>query len=288
MNWDSFVYFFSLQDANIRWVIAGVMLVCAVSAAVGCFAFLRKNSLAGDAISHSILPGICVAFLIAGEKNTFFLIIGAFIAGILALFIMEYLKSQTKLKSDATNALVLSVFYAIGIMLLTYIQQTGNGGQSGLDQFLFGRAAALVAQDVWIYAIFCILILLIILLFFNALRLVCFDREYAISIGFPAQRIEMLISIMTVCAIALGIQAVGVVLMVALLGTPAAAARYWTNKMGIMLLLAAFFGAISGVLGAYFSYTLPNMPTGPWIVVVLFVIALISSIVGIKRGVLFR
>ncbi len=281
-----FISFFSLQDPNVRWVVLGIFLMCASSAVVGCFTLLRKRALVGDAIAHAILPGICLAFLITQTKNPLFLLIGAFISGWMGAFCVDIITAKTKIKTDAALGLVLSVFYGIGILLLTTIQNSGNAAQAGLDKFLFGKAAALTQTDVQVYAWFSVALIIIVAVFYQSFKLLSFDSAYAASKGFSVPRLETILSVLTVIAIAIGIQAVGVVLMAALLITPAAAARYWTEHLGVMLVLAAIFAAISGVAGAYVSYTTPQMPTGPWIVMVLSLVAVVSVLIGRKKGVL--
>ena len=280
------INFFSLQDPNVRWVVLGVFLMCASSAVVGCFTLLRKRALVGDAISHAILPGVCLAFLITQNKNPLFLLLGAFVSGWLGAICIDVITTRTKLKTDAALGLVLSVFYGIGILLLTSIQNSGNAAQAGLDKFLFGKAAALTQTDVLVYACFSVLLIGIVALFYHSFKLLSFDRAYAAAKGFAVIRLETLLSVLTVIAIAIGIQAVGVVLMAALLITPAAAARYWTEHLGVMLILSALFAALSGVAGAYVSYTMPQMPTGPWIVMVLSFVAIVSVLLGRRKGVL--
>ncbi len=280
------INFFSLQDPNVRWVVLGVFLMCASSAVVGCFTLLRKRALVGDAIAHAILPGICLAFLVTQTKNPLFLLIGAFVSGWLGAICVDLITTRTKIKTDAALGLVLSVFYGVGIMMLTAIQNSGNAAQAGLDKFLFGKAAALTQEDVQVYAWFSVILIGIVAFFYHSFKLLSFDRAYAATKGFPVARLETLLSVLTVIAIAIGIQAVGVVLMAALLITPAAAARYWTEHLGVMLVLAALFAAISGVAGAYVSYTLPQMPTGPWIVMVLSFVAFVSILLGRRKGVL--
>ncbi len=284
----NFFEFLSLSDPNVRWVVLGVILMCASSAVVGVFTYLRKRALVGDAISHAILPGICLAFILGQSKSAWVLLPGAFITGWLSLGLIDLISNRTKIKTDTAIALVLSVFYGLGIMLLTAIQSSGAANQSGLDKFLFGKAAALVYEDVLVFSGFSLLLILIVLLAYRPLKMLAFDRNFAISAGLPVYFLEVLLSSMTVLAVTIGIQAVGVVLMAALLITPAAAARYWTNRLQIMLILSAFFGIFSGLLGTYVSYEWPRMPTGPWVVTFLSVFALISVLFGSKKGVLAK
>ncbi|MEO0895368.1 MAG: iron chelate uptake ABC transporter family permease subunit [Bacteroidota bacterium] len=285
---EEFLDFFLLRDPNVAWVVAGVVCITAASSIVGTFTLLRKQALIGDAISHAILPGVCLAFMVAQSKNPLVLLLGATLSGWLGLISINYIARRTKLKDDAALALVLSVFYGLGIVLLTSIQSSGNAAQAGLDKFLFGKAAALVANDALTFGIFGMVLISIVIAFFNSFKVVVFDRDYAHAIGLPVRTLDTLLSILTVSAIALGIQAVGVVLMAALLIAPAAAARYWTNDLKWMLILAMIFAVFSGLIGTYISYTTPRMPTGPWIVSILSVFALGSVFLGRKKGVLAR
>lgn len=277
--------FFLLQDPNVRWVVLAMMLICGSSAIVGCFSFLRKRALVGDVVSHAILPGICLAFMLWQSKNPFILMGGAVITGIISLWLMDFITANSKIKADAALALIMSVFYGLGILLLTTIQSSGNAAQSGLDKFLFGKAAAMMQEDVMAYGMFAILLILIVTLFFKSFSLVIFDRQHAQVIGLPVKRLESLMALLTIFAIAIGIQAVGIVLMSALLITPAAAARYWTHNLKAMVVLSALFAIISGIGGAFVSYTIPKMPTGPWIVLFLTLFAIVSVLIGRKKGV---
>ncbi|MFT6857250.1 MAG: manganese/zinc/iron transport system permease protein [Cyclobacteriaceae bacterium] len=280
--------FFSFSNPNIRYVVFGSMLLAVSSAIVGCFTFLKKKALVGDVVSHAVLPGICLSFIISGTKDPFLLIIGAFITGWLSIVVMDYIIQHSKIKEDTATGLSLSVFFGIGILLLTYIQHSGNAAQSGLDSFLFGKAAALVGKDLLAFSLVAILILVVVFFFYKEFKLISFDPAFAQSLGIPVKRIELILSSITVMAVVTGIQAVGVVLMAAMLITPAAAARFWTDKLSIMILSAACIGALSGLAGAFISYAAPAMPTGPWIVMVVSLIALFSFFFAPKKGILIR
>lgn len=284
----SFLDFFSFSDPNIRYVVLGSVLLTASSAIVGTFTFLNKRSLIGDAIAHAVLPGICLGFIVAGTKNPFVLIIGAFITGWLSLVVVDYVSRKTRIKEDTAIGLVLSVFFGIGILMLTVIQKSGNAAQSGLDHFLFGKAAALVGSDLYAFLIVAVILLAVVYILFKEFALMAFDKAYARSIGYPVRTLELILTSLIVLAVVIGIQAVGVVLMAAILITPAAAARFWTDKITVMVLLASVFGAFSGLSGAYISFVAPAMPTGPWIVIVISVIAFISFFFAPKRGVVYR
>ena len=280
--------FFSFSDVNVRYVVFGSILLCAGAAIVGCFTFLRKRALIGDAVAHSVLPGVALAFIMFETKNPLILIIGAAITGWISILAIDVITQKSKIKADTAIGLVLSVFFGIGILLLTSIQQSGSAAQSGLDKFLFGKAASLVGGDLITFAVVSTLLILTVIIFFKEFTLLSFDPAHARVIGLPVKFLEFLLSTITVLAIATGIQAVGVVLMAALLITPAAAARFWTDKLVLMVTLAAIFGGISGIAGSFVSYTAPSMPTGPWIVVVLSVIALFSIFMSPKKGMISR
>ncbi|MEX1188448.1 MAG: iron chelate uptake ABC transporter family permease subunit [Bacteroidia bacterium] len=282
MSW--FADFVLMNDPNVRVVVPGVLLLCGMSAAVGCFTYLRKRSLIGDAISHSVLPGICIAFILHGEKNTFYFLMGAMISGLISVIAIDYLTRTRYARNDTAIALMLSVFFGLGIVLLTYIQHQGNASQAGLDSFLFGKAASLSKEDLLVFSISSISILIVIVLFMRGLSLVSFDESFASSIGFPVKTLKAVLSVLTVWSVATGIQAVGVVLMAALLIAPALAARMWTNSILKMIILAAVLGMISGYSGTFISYALPQMPTGPWIVVMASVLAVFSLLLAPKRG----
>jgi len=284
MWWHEIISFFSFAEPNVEVVFMGSLLLASISGLVGSFTFLRKQSLIGDVIAHSVLPGICLAFIIGKEKDPSFLLIGAVVTGWLATVAVDFITSRSKIKNDTAIALVLSVFFGIGVMLLTNIQHSNLANQSGLDQFIFGRAAAMNRADVWLFAVLGSIVAVIVLVFFRAFKILSFDPEFAESIGYPLDLLRVILSAITVLTVAMGVQAVGVVLMSALLITPAAAARFWTNDIRLMVLLAVLLSAISGVLGSAISYTYNGMPTGPWIVVVISLIALGSSFLGTEKG----
>ncbi|MEQ8627728.1 iron chelate uptake ABC transporter family permease subunit [Ekhidna sp.] len=285
---ETLIEFFSFKYPNIKYVVFGTILLSISSAVVGCFTFIKKKSLVGDVISHAVLPGICIAFMASGSKDPFLLIIGAFISGWISILVMDAITQNTKIKEDAATGLSLSVFFGIGILLMTYIQHSGNASQSGLDTFLFGKAAALVGKDLMAFSLIAVIVLITVFLFYKEFKLISFDPQFARVIGLPIKRLETILTSITVLAVVTGIQAVGVVLMAAMLITPAAAARFWTNRLSRMILLASIFGAFSGISGAYISYSAPSMPTGPWMVMILSIIALISFFFAPGKGIVIR
>ncbi|MBD3403069.1 iron chelate uptake ABC transporter family permease subunit [candidate division GN15 bacterium] len=282
------IRFFSLADANVRWVVAGSILLGATAGALGSFAYLQRRSLLGDALAHSALPGVGLAFLLVGEKDFMALLIGAAIAGWLGALAVNAITRHSKLKQDAALGIVLTVFFGLGVVVLTHIQKTGAGSQAGLDSFLFGQAAALGERDVILLSIVAVVLLSMVALGFRSFTLLSFDPGFARSIGLPVRVLQFVLTTMIVLAVTIGLQAVGVVLIAALLITPAAAARQWTDKLSTMVILAALFGALSGLLGGWVSFLAPRMPTGPWVVVVISVVFAVSILFAPKRGVISR
>ena len=276
------------SDYTLRTITLGTAVLGGVTGMLGSFAVLRKQSLLGDAISHAALPGIALAFLITGSKDTNVLLIGALISGLIGTFWIRGITSKTHLKSDTALGLILSVFFGFGMLLLTFIQKQPNANQAGLDKYLFGQAATLVESDVWLMSIVTGLCLLVLLLFWKEFKILLFDKDYAQTLGFNTKFIDVLITSFIVLAIVLGLQTVGVVLMSAMLLAPAAAARQWTNSLGVMVFLAAVLGASAGVFGTAISSTQNNLSTGPVIVLVASVFVLFSFIFSPKRGLLFR
>lgn len=282
--------YFSLvfSDYTLRTITLGTAILGAVTGMLGSFAVLRKQSLLGDAISHAALPGIALAFLITGAKDTNTLLLGALVSGLIGTFWIRGIITKTHLKSDTALGLILSLFFGFGMLLLTFIQKQPNANQAGLDKYLFGQAATLVESDVWLMAIVTGICLIVMLLFWKEFKLLLFDADYTKTLGFNTKFIDILITIFIVLAIVLGLQTVGVVLMSAMLLAPAAAARQWTDNLSKMVLLAAIIGAFSGVFGTAISSSQNNLSTGPVIVIVASVFVIFSFIFSPGRGLLFR
>ncbi|WP_298508751.1 metal ABC transporter permease [uncultured Kordia sp.] len=266
----------------------GTAILGAICGMLGSFAVLRKQSLLGDAISHAALPGIAIAFLITGVKDSNLFLLGALISGLIGTFWIRSITKNTHLKSDTALGLTLSLFFGFGMLLLTFIQKQPNASQAGLDTYLFGQAATLLVEDVWLIAIVAGIALLILLVFWKEFKILLFDEDYTKTLGFNTRFIDILITTFIVITIVLGLQTVGVILMSAILLAPAAAARQWTNSLGMMVILAAIFGAFSGVIGTGISTVVGNLSTGPVIVLVAASIVLFSFIFSPKRGLLFR
>ncbi len=277
-----------LTDYTLRTVALGAGLLGLVSGALGAFAVLRRQALLGDAISHAALPGIALAFLLTGSKAPLVLVVGAALAGWLGAALITSVTERTKVTYDSALGIMLSVFFGIGLVLLTYIQRMPAANQAGLDSFLFGQAAALVARDVQTIGLLGALVLLLLAIFWKEFKLLSFDAEFAGTLGFPVARLDHLLTGLLVVAIVIGLQTVGVVLMSAMIVAPGAAARQWTNRLGTMVLLAGLIGALSGVGGAVVSARAANVPTGPAIVLLVSSIVAVSLLFAPVRGLVWR
>ena len=274
---------------TLQVVAAGAALLGAISGALGSFAVLRKQSLLGDALSHAALPGIALAFIITGSKSFTVLILGAALAGWAATLVINTVSGTTKIKYDTSLGLVLSVFFGVGLVLLGVIQNViRSADQAGLDTFLFGQAAALLKGDVIIIALIGAVMFILLLINWKQFKTVCFDPDFARSLGLPVTALNALLTTMLVVSIMIGLQTVGVVLMSAMLVAPGAAARQWTDRLGVMVPLAALFGAVSGAGGALISSMGRNLATGPLIIINMSVLVGVSLFFAPNRGLLFR
>ncbi|GGO02462.1 metal ABC transporter permease [Saccharibacillus kuerlensis] len=272
------------SDPNTRWILMGCTLLGLGSGVIGSFTFLRRESLLGDTLAHAALPGVCIAFMLHEVKSASLFLIGALAAGIAAVLCVSAISRLTRIKSDAAMGIVLTFFFGIGTVMLTHIQHSGSGSQSGLDKYLFGQAAAMVTSDVYTLMGVSVLLVAAAILLFKEFKLVSFDPGFARGIGLPVSLLEHAMLILTTVAVAAGIQAVGVVLVAALLITPAAAARYWTHRLPVMLAFAGLFGALSGASGAAISTLGGSIPTGPVTVLAATLLFVISMLLAPERG----
>ena len=280
--------FFSLSDVNVRAVVLGSMLLGATAGAIGSFALLRKRALIGDALAHAALPGVVLGFVVAGGKIPMALLLGAMLTAWLGALAVNVIVKHSKIAGDTALAIVLSVFFAVGIVALTLVQKTGEASQSGLANFLFGRAASMMAEDVQRFAVLAAISLIVLALLFKELKTISFDGTFSQSLGLPVKALDFALTTLLVVAVVVGLQAVGVVLMAAMIITPAAAARLWTEKLALMVLLSALLGALSGAAGAFFSALAPRMPTGPWMVIAVTAVFVFSMLFAPRRGIVSR
>ncbi|MCL4234740.1 MAG: metal ABC transporter permease, partial [Deltaproteobacteria bacterium] len=227
---------------NTLLVLLGTSLLGAASGIIGSYAVLRRRSLVGDAVAHAALPGVAAAFLVMRDKNFAGLLAGALAAGLLGSTSVSWLQRHTRIKADAAIGIVLSVFYGAGIALSGIAQNDPTGRQAGLDSFLLGKTAGMVSQDLVFIALVGANIVAITLLLYKEFKLLAFDSAFAAVQGFPVLLLDALMMALLVAAVVIGLPAVGVVLMASLIILPGVSARFWTERLGRMLILAGIFG----------------------------------------------
>lgn len=274
-------YTYTLQIVALGGAALGV-----VAGGLGSFAVLRHQSLLGDALAHAALPGVALAFLIAG-RDISWLLLGAGLASWIGVAFIRAVTGTTRIKQDTAMGIVLAAWFAAGIALLAYIQERPDASQAGLDSFIFGQAAAMVERDVLVIAVVGGISFVVLLLFWKEFKLITFDPEFAGANGFRVHAINALLSFLIVVAIVLGLKVAGVILMAGLLIAPGIAARQWTDKLGQMIALAAIFGGAAGGTGAILSAVDADIPTGPMIIVVAFCIVVVSLLIAPGRGIVW-
>jgi len=267
-------------------VVLGAAVLGIAAGVLGAFAVLPRRSLVGDALAHSALPGVAVAFLVTGAKDPAALLVGAAIAGMIGALMMVGIERTSRIRPDAAIGVVLSSFFSLGVVLLTYISGTGNAQQAGLESYLFGQAAGLLEGDVAVMAGLAVAALACVAIAFRPLKVAVFDREFAASVGLPVRVLELLTTALLVVAIVIGLRAVGAILMVAMLIVPTVTARQFTHRLGVLLPLAGAIGAGVGVTGALLS-SRAEVPTGPVIVLTGTVVVLAAVLFAPGRGVLW-
>ena len=282
-----------LQNYNTRLVVVAIILLGAAAGAVGGFLLLRKRSLMGDALSHATLPGIGIAFalmVVMGStgKHLGGLLLGAALAGLVGVAVMMVVRQTTRLGDDAAMGLVLSVFFGLGVVVMRMVQDMPGASAAGLQSFIYGKPASMVPVDAWAIAAVAGVVLLVAVMVLKELTVLCFDEGYARSQGWPVRGLDGLLLVMVTVVTVVGLQAVGLILMIALLITPASAARFWTNELKQMIVLAAVIGALSGYVGVMFSAMLPKMPAGAVIVLAASALFFLSLVFAPARGVLAR
>lgn len=273
-------------DYTLRNVALGAAILGVTAGVLGSFAVLRQQSLLGDALSHAALPGVCLGFMIAGGRSLGAILAGAMVTGTLAALLVLVLTRRSRLKSDAALGIALSVFFAVGVVLLSHVQGGGDASQGGLDAFLFGQAAGILRSDLWLMAGLGGFALLSVAALWKEFALVTFDPLFAASIGLPVVLLEAVLTATIALAVVIGLQMVGVVLMAAMVVAPAVAARQWTRRLGAMVILAATIGAAGGVVGALLSATRRGLATGPLVILAVSVAVLLSLAFAPERGLL--
>lgn len=290
--------FHYFTDPVLRAPTLGTMLMCAAAALVGVIFFLRKQSLLGEALSHAAYPGVILGVIIAAFLGfsdiqeatlTSFILMGAFLTAMGALFAIYFLEDKVKVRSDAALCLVLALFYGVGVLLASHVQFSLTSLYRQVQVYLYGQAATMTDIYIVIYGILLLLVGGIIWAFYKEFQIITFDRNYAETLGISTKVIDFLLFVLVVSAVVIGIRSVGVVLMSAMLVAPAAAARQFTHHFSKMLLLAMGIGALSGFLGNYFSLELGvALPTGPMIVLSASALCFFAILFAPKRGILWR
>ncbi|NWN87348.1 MAG: metal ABC transporter permease [Micrococcaceae bacterium] len=275
-----------------RMVFFGTMVIGIVAGALGSFAYLRKQSLISDVISHAALPGTLLAFLTAvtvlgiDGRNMIGLIIGAMVVGTIAALFANAVTRATKIRIDTSMAVTLTVFFGAGMLLMRVISDGAFPGKGGIQDYLFGNASVMTVSDLRASVIVGGIALVIMLLFFKEFALRSFDPQHATVLGLNVRLIDTLTFTTIVLAIVIGVKSVGLVLMVAFIVTPPAAARQWTKSLGAVVTLSAIFGAVGSGVGAYLSIAVVNAPTGPLIVLTLFAIFVVSLVFSPQRSII--
>ena len=282
-----------LRDYNTRLVVICTMLLGCACGLMGGFLLLRKRSLMGDTLSHATLPGVGLSFMLlvalGGDgKSLPILLAGAGITGIIGCVAVLFIRKQTRIKDDAAMGIVLSVFFGAGVSILGVIQKMPEGSAAGLESFIYGKTASMVMSDFQILVLVTFCVITCSLLLFKELRLLCFDENFAAALGWPVKYLDILLLALITAVMVAGLQAVGLILIIAFLITPAAAARFWTNQLDRMLLLSVIIGAASGWLGASLSACFPRLPAGAVIVLVAALFFVVSMLIGTERGVMIR
>lgn len=261
-----------LQKALFTSVMVGIL--CGV---IGSFIILRGMALMGDAISHAILPGVAISFMLG--INYFY---GAVLMGVITSLGIGFVTQNSRIKSDSSIGIVFSAFFALGILLLMKAQTVVD-----LSSILFGNVLSVRSSDMWLTLGIGIFVLLIVFLFYKELLITTFDPVISTSYGIPTKFVHYGLMVLLTLVTVASLQTVGVILVVAMLITPAATAYLLTNRLSIMIVLAALFGSISSVLGLYFSFKY-NLTSGAVIVLVATVLFLLAFLFSPQQGIVWR
>lgn len=266
----------------------GTVILSIASAIIGSVSVIKGQSLIGDAIGHATFPGVVLAFMLFNIMETYVLVVGAMLMGILAFLLIQKVTDSSKVTLDSALALVLSGFFGLGMALKSYVQ--GNSSFSstqGIDNFIFGQAAYMLKSDVYLIITASVISLVIFFAFYEQLKIFVFDSIYARTIGINIKSMNMLVLIMTIGLISVGLKAVGAVLIVNILIAPAVVGQLWSNRFGAVLAIAAVVGGISAFIGTYISTAFTGIATGPAIILSLSFFVVISILFS-SKGVIRR
>jgi len=282
-----------LVDWNTRVVVIGTAMLGLASGVIGTSLVLRKRALLGDTISHAMLPGVVAAFLImqafgGGGKSLPGLLVGAAISGAMAAWLVPVLRRATGLKNDAIMGVVLGGGFGLGIAMLGVAQGLPGGNQAGLESFIYGRTASMVHSDAIGIGVVAVVTLLIAVGLAKEFRLLCFDESFGRVLGRREDLLDWLLMLLAVTITVVGLQSVGLILVIALLIIPAATARFWSDGFVRMMAIAGGVGAMSCWVGASISAMAPKLPAGAIIVLTLATVFAASMIFGSRRGAIRR
>ncbi len=270
--------------------VLGACLAGLTCGSIGSFITLRRMALFADMLGHAVLPGVAAGFILAGSKSTPALLLGSLAAGLLAAALTRAITSHSRIKDDASLGITLSLFYAIGIWLLSWITRASpelSSEASGLNHYLFGNPAVIHTVDLVFLASAAVVILAVLALFFKELTASIFDPSFTSSIGLPQRLFDGLLLVLLTLVIVVSLKILGVILVAALLVIPPATAYLLTDKLQRMVLLSAVLGALAGFGGVYLDFVLA-IGVGPAIVCLSF-LGLMAAFLGSPRhGVLGR
>lgn len=283
-----------LQDYNTRIVLCGTMILGIASGVVGALMLLRKRALVADVASHSALPGIGAAYLIMEmhrpDSGRWLpgLLLGATISASCGLLFAQGMRRIRRIKEDAALAITLSLFFGLGVVLLTWIQSMPTGHAAGLNEFIFGKAAALLASDITGIAIVAVIAVSVVLLLRKEFCLLCFDAEYAHAGGWPVTGLDLLLTALVIVITVVGMQSVGLLLVVALMVLPPTSARFWTDRFEPLVWFSGGFGGAAAALGVLISALIPKFAAGAVIVLSGTLLFALSFLFGSQRGLWWR
>ena len=291
---DEFLRILLLQGGhNTTVVMLGAAALGVAAGAVGVFAMLRRRALVSDAVAHATLPGVAGAFILAAAlglpgRAPLILMAGAAVTAFASLMAVQFLARQARVTEDTATAAVLASTFGLGVALLSIVQSLSTGGQAGLDAYLFGGTAGMLEREAYVMGALALAVLLVIMLLFKELSAAAFDPSFAVASGLPLARLDAVVALLSLATVVIGLRVVGLVLIVALLIIPPAAARFWSDRIGVVVIASSLIGAASAYLGAAISAVAPDVPTGATIVVVCAGFFAASLAFGAARGLLIR
>ena len=247
--------------------LTGCALFGGLAGAVGTFVLARRRALVADVAGHATLPGVCLAFLVGeatglGGRTPWLLLLGAGITALIAACCVPALARLRRVGSDGATAVSLAFFFGLGAVLISVVQAHESGAQGGLRKLLFGSAAAMTSSDVRSLIVLAIATLALLAALFKEFALLSFDEPYARVAGLPVRALDFLLTLLLVATVVTGLQVAGIVLVVALVLTPAAAARQFRGSLHTITALAAIIGAASAAIGVLLSRVFEDFPTG--------------------------